>query len=129
MDRRHSRLGASRCTQSTSSMPGLRDGSARCAFQLVRRREKQEAPDGSRDRTGAKQFVQSPYRTKRSMTKLTGPRRRRNGRVQSLPLLELLERRRWDDAPRVARWVAKRCRIASPSAARLIAELASLGDE
>jgi len=63
------------------------------------------------------------------MTKLPICARHRNGRAESLPLLELLERRRWGDAPRAARWVAKRCRITSPSAARLIAELANLGDD
>jgi len=63
------------------------------------------------------------------MHKLPAHARRRNGRAESLPLLEVLERRRWDEAPRAARWVARRCRIASPSAARAIAELAGLGDE
>ena len=56
-------------------------------------------------------------------------RRHRNGRAQSLPLLELLERRRWDDAPRAARWIRQRCGVASPSVARLLAELANLGDD
>jgi hypothetical protein len=63
------------------------------------------------------------------MTQLPKRARHCNRRTEPPPLLDLLERRRWDDAPRAARWVAKRCGIASPSAARAIAELAGLGDE
>jgi len=63
------------------------------------------------------------------MQKLISRAPRHKARAQSLPLFEVLERRRWDDAPRAARWVARRCRIASPSAARAIAELAGLGGE
>jgi len=63
------------------------------------------------------------------MTKLPIRARHRNCCAESLSLLDVLERRRWDDAPRAARWVARRCRIASPSAARAIAELAGLGGE
>lgn len=53
--------------------------------------------------------------------------RRRNVPAASLPLLDLMERPRWCDAPRVAKWVARRCGIASPSAARTVAQLAGLG--
>jgi hypothetical protein len=65
------------------------------------------------------------------MTKLSTRARHGNGvaYAKPLPLMELLERRRWDEAPRAARWVARRCRIASPSAARAIAELAGLEGE
>ena len=62
------------------------------------------------------------------MQKLISRAPRHKGRAQSLPLFEVLERRRWDDAPRTARWIRRRCGIASPSVARLIAELANLGD-
>ncbi len=57
------------------------------------------------------------------------PKRRRNDQPKPLPLLDLIERRRWDDAPRAARWIGRRCGITSPSAARLIAELANLGGD
>jgi hypothetical protein len=64
------------------------------------------------------------------MSKLPTRSRRRNGRPQPLPLLDLIERRRWEDASRAARWVGRRCGVTSPSAARLIAELANLrGDK
>lgn len=63
------------------------------------------------------------------MAKLLKRARHRNSRAQPLPLLELLARHRWDDAHRAARWVSRRCGIASPSAARLIAELAKLRDD
>lgn len=57
------------------------------------------------------------------------PKRCRNDQPKALPLLDLIERRRWDDAPRAARWIGRRCGITSPSAARLIAELANLGGD
>ena len=63
------------------------------------------------------------------MLKLSTRTRPRNRRTEALPLLDLLERRRWDDTPKAARWVGRRCGIMSPSAARLIAELANLGDD
>jgi hypothetical protein len=65
------------------------------------------------------------------MSKVPSRMGRGNNRAQTkqLPLLELMERRRWDDAPRAARWVGRRCGITSPSVARLLAELANLGDE
>jgi hypothetical protein len=63
------------------------------------------------------------------MPKLSRCSHRRNGNTQPLPLLELLERRRWEDASRAARWVGRRFGITSPSAARLIAELANLGGD
>ena len=47
-----------------------------------------------------------------------------NGPAQSLPLLDLLERRRWDDASLAARMVRRRCSITSAATARAIAELA-----
>jgi predicted P-loop ATPase len=61
------------------------------------------------------------------MSKLRKRGPRRNDRAPSLPLLEFLERRRWDDVPREARWLARRFGIGSPSAARTIAHLAGLG--
>lgn len=48
----------------------------------------------------------------------------RTRRVQSLPLLDLLERRCWDDASAAARMVRRRCGITSAATARAIAELA-----
>lgn len=63
------------------------------------------------------------------MSKLPKRSRHRNDRPQSLPLIDLIERYRWDDAPRAARWVGRRFGITSPSAARLIAELANLGGD
>ena len=63
------------------------------------------------------------------MSKLAIRLRRCNARLEALPLLDLLERRRWEEASQAARWVARRCGIKSPSAARLIAELANLGGD
>jgi hypothetical protein len=80
-------------------------------------------------RAGANALDPSDKGTHLTMAKLPIRARHRNGRTHSLPLLELLERRSWDDDPRAARWVARRCGIASPSVARLPAELANLGDQ
>src|SRR5262245_36417309 len=63
------------------------------------------------------------------MAKISWRPRGRNVQAQDLPLLEALERRRWDDAPHTARWVRRRCGISSPSVARLLAELANLGGD
>lgn len=41
------------------------------------------------------------------MSKLPKRSRHRNGRPQPLPLIDLIERCRWDDAPRAARWVGR----------------------
>ena len=58
------------------------------------------------------------------MSKMPLHARQGNARAQSLPLLDLLERRRWDDAPAAARMVRRRCGVTSPATARAIAELA-----
>jgi hypothetical protein len=81
------------------------------------------------NRSGAKPSCPTHSKEPNTMTKL--PSSALRGNRSALPLIELIERRRWDTAPPAAKMVRRRCRIDSAATAIAIAELAGfrIGDD